>query len=79
MKNLNAILTPLLLASVVSSVFNYKNNQLLRKRIDVMSCRLDVATARIDLLNNMRVERPRCLDDLTPQRARKGVSPHDQA
>ena len=65
MKNLNAILTLLLFASVVSSVFSYKNNQLLHKRIDVMSCRLDVATARIDLLNNVQIERPSCLDTLT--------------
>ena len=65
MKNLNAILTLLLFANVVSSVFNYKDNQLLHKRIDVMSCRLDVATARIDLLNGMQVERPSCLAALT--------------
>lgn len=65
MKNLNAILTLLLLASVVSSVFSYKNNRLLHKRVDIMSCRLDVATARIDLLNNMQIERPNCLDTLT--------------
>ena len=65
MKNLNATLTLLLFVSVVSSVFNYKNNQLLHKRIDVMSCRLDVATARIDLLNNVQIERPSCLDTLT--------------
>ena len=65
MKNLNAILTLLLFANVVSSVFNYKDNQLLHKRIDVMSCRLDVATARIDLLNNVQIKRPRCLDTLT--------------
>ena len=58
MKNLNAILTLLLLASVVSNVLIYK-------RIDVMSCRLDVATARIDLLNNVQIERPSCLDTIT--------------
>ena len=67
MKTLNTILTVLLLVSVVSSVFSYKNNQLLHKRVDVMSCRLDVATARIDLLNNVQIERPRCLDTLAPQ------------
>lgn len=58
MKILNIILTLLLFASVVS-------NQLLHKRIDVVSCRLDVATARIDLLNGMQIERPSCLDTLT--------------
>lgn len=61
MKNLNAILTLLLFASVVNSVLIYK-------RIDIMSCRLDVATARIDLLNGTQIERPSCLDTLAPQR-----------
>ena len=65
MKTLNALLTLLLFVSTVSTVFIYKNNQTLNKRIDVMSCKLDVATARIDLLNGMQVERPRCLDALT--------------
>ena len=65
MKNLNAILTLLLLANMVSNVLIYKNNQLLHKRIDAMSCRLDVATARIDLLNNVQIEHPSCLDTLT--------------
>lgn len=65
MKNFNAILTLLLFTSVVSGIFGYKNNQLLHKRIDVMSCRLDVATARIDLLNGIQAERPSCLDTLT--------------
>lgn len=58
MKILSILLTLLLLASVVS-------NQRLHKRIDAMSCRLDVATARIDLLNNVQIERPSCLDTLT--------------
>lgn len=65
MKTLNTILTALLFVSVVSSVLSYKNNQLLHKRIDIVSCKLDVATARIDLLNGMQIERPRCLDTLT--------------
>ena len=66
MKTFNTTLTILLLVSVVSSAFIYKNNQQLHKRIDVVSCKLDVANARIDLLNNMQIERPRCLDNLAP-------------
>ena len=71
MKTLDPILTLLLLISTVGTGISYKNNQTLNKRIDLMSCRLDVANAQIDLLNNMQVERPRCLDDLVPQRAHK--------
>lgn len=71
MKISNTLLTLLLLISTVGTGISYVNSQALRKRIDIMSCRLDIATARIDLLNNMRVERPRCLDDLAPQHARK--------
>lgn len=71
MKTLDTILTLLLIVSTVGSILIYKNNQTLNKRIDLMSCRIDIANARIDLLNGMQVERPRCLDDLAPQRAHK--------
>ena len=71
MKISNTLLTLLLLFSTVGTGISYVNSQALRKRIDIMSCRLDIATARIDLLNNMRVERPRCLDTLVPQHAHK--------
>lgn len=71
MKISNTLLTLLLLISTAGTGISYVNSQALQRRFDVMSCRLDVANARIDLLNGMEVERPRCLDDLAPQRARK--------
>ncbi len=64
MKTINTLLTLLLLISTVGTGISYANSQALQRRFDIMSCRLDVANARIDLLNSMRVERPRCLDDL---------------
>lgn len=50
-----AILLTVILAMSLITAHNYN------KRIDSMSCRLDVATARIDLLNNKRVEIPSCV------------------
>ena len=71
MKISNTLLTLLLLISTAGTGISYMNSQALQRRLDVMSCRLGVANARIDLLNDMQVERPRCLDDLAPQRAHK--------
>lgn len=71
MKTLDTIFTLLLLISTVGTGISYVNSQALQRRFDVMSCKLDIANARIDLLNGMQVERPRCLDDLVPQRAHK--------
>lgn len=35
------------------------------QHVDVLSCKIDIVNARIDLLNNMQIERPSCLDTLT--------------
>ena len=71
MKTSNTLLTLLLLISTVGTGISYVNSQALQRRFDIMSCRLDAADARINQLSGMRVERPRCLDDLAPQRAHK--------
>jgi hypothetical protein len=34
------------------------------KRIEVLECRLQVQTARIDLLNGLEITRPECIDEL---------------
>lgn len=34
------------------------------KRFEVLECKLQVQTARIDLLNGLEITRPECLDEL---------------
>ena len=34
------------------------------KRFEILECRLQVQTARIDLLNDLETTRPECLDEL---------------
>ena len=71
MKTSNTLLTLLLLISTVGTGISYVNSQALQRRFDIMSCRLDVADARINQLSGMRFKRPRCLDTLAPQHAHK--------
>lgn len=41
-------------------------------RIEMLECRLQVQTARIDLLNGLEITRPECLDELLgPAKERK--------
>ena len=35
------------------------------QRMNALSCRIDLVNARIDLLNDVQIERPPCLDTLT--------------
>ena len=66
MKVLNALLTLLLLVSTVGTVFSYMNNQTLIKRIDLMSCKIDLVNARIDVLSGKPARRVDCLNTLFP-------------
>lgn len=34
------------------------------KRFEILECKLQVQTARIDLLNGLEITRPECLDEL---------------
>ena len=71
MKISNALLTLLLLISTVGTGISYANSQALQRRFDIMSCRLDIADARIDMLNGKPTKYVECLDTLVPQHARK--------
>lgn len=35
------------------------------KRFEILECRLQVQTARIDILNGLEITRPPCLDEFT--------------
>ena len=66
MKTLNVLLTLLLFVSTVGIVFSYKNNQTLNRRIDIMSCKIDLVNARIDVLSGKPARRVPCLDAFVP-------------
>ena len=68
MKTLNVLLTLLLFASTVGTVFSYKNNQTLIKRIDLVSCKIDITNARIDVLSGKPARHVACLDALFPKK-----------
>ena len=66
MKVLNALLTLLLFVSTVGTVLSYMNNQTLIERIDLMSCKIDLANARIDVLSGKPARHVPCLDAFAP-------------
>ena len=72
MKTSNTLLTLLLLISTVGTGISYANSQALQRRFDVMSCRLDVADARIDVLSGKPARHVPCLDALFPRKQAKG-------
>jgi len=64
--NTNAVfnlIQAILLVTIVAMNITATNNY--DKRIEILNCRLEVANARIDLLNGIQVERPNCLGTLT--------------
>lgn len=68
MKTLDTVLTLLLIVSTVGSILIYKNNQTLDKRIDLMSCKIDITNARIDVLSGKPARHVACLDALFPKK-----------
>ena len=42
------------------------------KRLEIVNCRLQVQTARIDLLNGLEITRPDCLDKILKKPALHG-------
>ena len=71
MKTSNTLLTLLLLISTVGTGISYANSQALQRRFEIMSCRLDVAGARVGKFDGEPTQNVGCLDTLVPQRARK--------
>lgn len=59
---LNVATTITLCACLVLHTLTLRKHE---QRMDVLSCKIDIANARTDLLNNMQIERPSCLDTLT--------------
>lgn len=51
-------LTLILCVMVLSMMYAFN------RRLEVLECRAQVQTARIDLLNGLEITRPECLDDL---------------
>lgn len=71
MKTLDTLLAVMLFCITVSAVLSYKNNQTLNKRIDLMSCKLDIANTRIDVLSGKPARRVSCLDAFAPVKPAK--------
>ena len=67
MKTSNTLLTLLLLISTVGTGISYVNSQALQRRFDILSCKLDVTNARIDVLSGKPARHVPCLDALFPR------------
>lgn len=57
-KIVDTFLTLLLWVTVVFMVHAFN------KRLEALECRVQVQTARIDLLNGLEITRPECLDEI---------------
>ena len=68
MKTSNTLLTLLLLISTVGTGISYVNSQALQRRIDLLSCKVDVTNARIDVLSGKPARHVACLDALSPKK-----------
>lgn len=52
------ILTVMMCAAVMFMAYAFN------KRLEILECRVQVQTARIDVLNGLEITRPPCLDEL---------------
>lgn len=68
MKTSNTLLTLLLLISTVGTGISYVSSQALQQRMDLLSCKVDVTNARIDVLSGKPARHVACLDALFPKK-----------
>ena len=68
MKTSNTLLTLLLLISTAGTGISYVNSQALQRRMDLLSCKVDVTNARIDVLSGKPARHVACLDALFPKK-----------